>query len=87
MATAKGVTKQEPMSFTSALLRASCPDIETKRQLIRDYTEEDLLMELSRRVFEQEMQSRDTAAKIGEWTDRLYDIRHKTISTRKHLNP
>lgn len=85
MATIKGVQTQEPMSFTSALLRAACPDLEEKKNIIRDYTEEELVMELSRRVFEQELHNKDTINKISEWADRLYDVRHKTIATRKNL--
>lgn len=82
MATATGVTPQEPISFTSALLRAACPTHEDKQWIIRDYTEEELVMELSRRIFEQESHNRDTISKINDWTDRLYDIRYKTIHNR-----
>ena len=82
MATVKGVQTQEPMSFTSALLRAACPDLEEKKNIIRDYTEEELVMELSRRIFEQESHNRDTISKINDWTDRLYDIRYNTIHSR-----
>jgi hypothetical protein len=85
MATAKGVNTQEPMSFTSALLRANCPDLEEKKWIIKDYTEEELVMELSRRIFEQELRNKDTIGKISGWVDRLYEVRHRTIATRNNL--